>query len=134
MQGRTYRYCSDNILYPFGFGLSYTQFKYFDFKSNGKDAEGNVPCSVKVSNAGELAGEAAVLFFFRHENGPSYEPLKQFAGSVRIRLEPGECKRVDFTYPAELLAFANEQGEFSPLSGSITLMVEDQTVRIQVSN
>ena len=130
MKGRTYRYCSDNILYPFGFGLSYTQFKYSDLKSNGKDAEGNIPSSVKVSNTGKLPGETTVLFFFKHENGPSYEPLKQFAGSVRISLGPGECRCVDFTYPAELLAFANEQGVFSPLIDNVVLMVEGESVRV----
>ena len=132
MQGRTYRYCSGNILYPFGYGLSYTRFEYSGLTAEpGKDASEGIDCRIRVRNTGKYAGETTVLFFFRHENGPAYEPLKQFAGSVRISLEPGEETSVDFTYPAEFLQFADEQGVFRPVLGRIVLMAGGQEITVE---
>lgn len=126
MQGRTYRYCRDNILYPFGYGLSYTDFEYSGLEAEPHHPAGEgIPCRIRVRNAGRLAGETAVLFFFRHENGPEWEPLKQFAGAVRVKLEPGETAKVEFTYPEEFLQFADEHGDFYPVTGKVTLMAEN---------
>ena len=131
MRGRTYRYCNNNILYPFGYGLSYTTFECTDFYAEPKHTiNDGIPCRIKVKNTGKLSGETAVLFFFHHENGPEWEPLKQFAGSVRVKLEPGKTTSVEFTYPSEFLQFADEKGDFHPISGQITLIAENcrQTV------
>ena len=131
MQGRTYRYCTENILYPFGFGLSYTSFEYSSLNAPSENSvKEGIPCSVKVKNSGSSAGETVLLFFFKHEDGAAWEPLKQFAGSVRISLEPGEEKLVNFVYPAEFLEFADEEGVFHPVSGKISLMVEDQQITV----
>ena len=131
MRGRTYRYCKENILYPFGYGLSYTTFEYSNLTApETVSADAGISCQIKVKNTGTRAGETAVLFFFKHEDGADWEPLKQFAGSVRISLEPGETKDVCFTYPEEFLQFADEQGIFHPITGKITLMVENQKVSV----
>ncbi|MBR2440279.1 MAG: glycoside hydrolase family 3 C-terminal domain-containing protein [Lentisphaeria bacterium] len=131
MRGRTYRYTDKNILFPFGYGLSYTTFEYSELTAPAENssAEG-IPCQIKVKNSGDRAGETVVLFYFKHEDGADWEPLKQFAGSVRIALEPGETKDVTFTYPAEFLEFADEEGFFHPVTGKITLMIEDQRLTI----
>ena len=126
MKNRTYRYCSENILYPFGYGLSYTTFEYSALSA--ENCPGGIRCQLTVSNTGAYAGETVIPFFFRHENGPAYEPLKQFAGSVRLHLNPGERQEVCFTYPEELLQFADEQGVFHPITGEITVMAEDQKI------
>ena len=65
---RTYRYCSEDILYPFGFGLSYTDFAYSGLTADqeGGSSEG-IACRLLVRNTGKYAGENTVLFFFRHE-------------------------------------------------------------------
>ena len=132
MRGRTYRYCRDNILHPFGYGLSYTTFEYDGFTADPRHSVGDgIPCRIRVANSGNLPGETTVLFFFRHENGPSWEPLKQFAGAVRTELSPGETTFVDFTYPAEFLRFADEQGVFYPVAGRVTLIVEDQEITVE---
>ena len=131
MRGRTYRYTDKNILFPFGYGLSYTTFEYSELTAPAENssAEG-IPCQIKVKNSGDRAGETVVLFYFKHEDGADWEPLKQFAGSVRIALEPGETKDVTFTYPAEFLEFADEEGVFHPVTGKITLMVEEQRLTV----
>ena len=128
MRDRTYRYCSENILYPFGYGLSYTTFEYSGMMA--ENCPEGIRCQLSVCNTGMYSGETAIPFFFRHENGPAYEPLKQFAGAVRLLLEPGERQEVCFMYPAEFLQFADEQGVFHPITGGITLMVEDQSISI----
>ena len=118
-------------VYPFGYGLSYTTFEYSGLTApETVSANDGISCKVTVKNAGSRAGETAVLFFFKHEDGADWEPLKQFAGSVRIALEPGEAKEVAFTYPEEFLQFADEQGIFHPVTGKVSLMVEDQKLTI----
>lgn len=131
MQGRTYRYCSENILYPFGYGLSYTAFEYSGLtaKKEVSEKEG-IPCRLNVKNTGKYAGETTVLFFYRHKDGFTAEPLKQFAGSVRVKLDPGESVDIEFVYPAEFLELADDMGIFHPITGTVTLMVEDQSFDI----
>lgn len=131
MANRTYRYCNENILYPFGYGLSYTEFEYSDFTAQ---QEKDISCRITVKNCGKYAGETAVLFFFRHEDRKKYEPLKQFAGSVRVMLEPQESKEISFVYPSEFMQYADEDGIFHPLSGKVTLIVEDQELTVELSN
>ncbi len=131
MKGRTYRYCRDNILYPFGYGLSYTTFETSGLTAPEENsAKEGITCQLKVKNTGSRAGEKVILFFFKHEDGPDWEPLKQFAGSIRIALDPGESKNLTFTYPAEFLEFADRKGIFHPVTGKITLMAEDQELTV----
>ena len=131
MKGRTYRYCNENILYPFGYGLSYTTFEYSDLTASAEHSvKDGIPCQIKVKNSGTCAGETVILFYFKHEDGAAWEPLKQLAGSVRIALNPGETKTVSFTYPAEFLEFADEDGIFHPVTGKITLMAENQDLTV----
>ena len=131
MRGRTYRYTEENILFPFGYGLSYTTFEYSELSAPAENASGEgITCRLKVKNCGSRTGETVILFFFKHEDGADWEPLKQFAGSVRIALDPGETKDVMFTYPAEFLEFADEEGIFHPVTGKLTLMAEDQELTV----
>ena len=126
MRGRTYRYCSENILYPFGYGLSYTDFAYSGLTADPEDdPPGGIACRLLVRNTGKYAGENTVLFFFRHEGASAYEPLKQFAGAVRISLDPGRQTEVRFTYPADLLRYEDESGVSHPIRGAVTLMAGD---------
>ena len=132
MQGRTYRYCKDNILYPFGYGLSYTTFEYSNFSADSvQSAAEGISCRVLIRNTGKCAGETTVLFFFNRENPRPGEPLKQFAGSVRIKLDCGKAELVDFTYPPEFFRFADEQGVFHPVTGKVVLSVENQTLTVE---
>ena len=131
MAGRTYRYCEDNILYPFGFGLSYTTFEYTDFSAPEISQKNeDIPCSVTVRNTGKRAGETAVLFFFREKVHRNNTPLRQFSGAKRIFLHPGEKSTVDFVYPAEFMQFADEKGCFSELTGEIILETGNQQITI----
>ena len=83
-----------------------------------------------MKNSGSRAGETVVLFFFKDEDGADWKPLKQFAGSVRIVLNPGETKNVTFTYPEEFLEFADEEGISHPVTGKITLTAKSRKLTV----
>lgn len=126
MENRTYRFFQGTPQYPFGYGLSYTKFTFSDLSVPAEIGSTDaLNCVVTVRNEGALAGEVAALFFFRHEDAPFRTPLRQFAGAVRVSLEPGEEKRASFEIPAELFEIADDDGVFHALPGRVTVMVED---------
>ena len=131
MANRTYRYFAGPVQYPFGYGLSYSRFAYehLSVPASARLDE-PVPCSVDVRCEGPVAGETTVLFFFRYDDGPGYAPLRQFAGAVRIALAPGETRHVEFSISPELLLLADEEGEFRPVPGRLTVMVEDRCATV----
>ena len=97
MEGRTYKYFEGEPLYPFGYGLSYTTFKYSDLKLAKKAKVGeNVMVLVKVTNTGKRAGEEVVQLYLKDENASTPRPKVQLEGFKRIHLNAGESKVVDF--------------------------------------
>jgi beta-glucosidase len=97
MAGRTYRYFTEQPLYPFGYGLSYTTFRYTDARVNSQEvaADGTVSASVNVTNTGKIAGDEVVELYLTH---PDVEgvPIRALTGLRRIHLEPGAAKTVNF--------------------------------------
>jgi beta-glucosidase len=97
MEGRTYKYFEGEPLYPFGFGLSYTTFKYSELKIAKKTKVGEkVLVSVKVTNTGKRAGEEVVQLFLKDEKASTPRPKVQMEGFKRIHLNAGESKIVEF--------------------------------------
>jgi beta-glucosidase len=97
MEGRTYKYFEGEPLYPFGFGLSYTAFKYSDLKLAKKAKVGDkVIVSVKVTNTGKRAGEEVVQLYLKDEKASTPRPIHQLEGFKRIMLNPGESQTVEF--------------------------------------
>lgn len=97
MEGRTYKYFTGEPLYPFGFGLSYTTFKYSDIKVAKKAKVGDaVKVSVKVTNTGKRAGEEVVQLYLKDEKASTPRPIHQLEGFARVSLNPGESKTVEF--------------------------------------
>ncbi|MEO7099241.1 MAG: glycoside hydrolase family 3 C-terminal domain-containing protein [Luteolibacter sp.] len=106
-KGFTYMYINGAPLYPFGHGLSYTEFKYSNLQLSEKQipANGTVTISVDVQNTGKLAGDEVPQLYV-HEVSPSVKrPAEELRGFTRISLKPGEQRSVTFTLPAEKLAF-----------------------------
>jgi beta-glucosidase len=98
MIGRTYRYFQGEPLFPFGFGLSYTQFTYRLLtlpKSASAKREAKV--QVEVRNSGKLAGEEVVQLYLKRRGEQGLEPIRSLAGFERVALRPGEKKIVEFT-------------------------------------
>ncbi|HEY4392272.1 MAG TPA: glycoside hydrolase family 3 C-terminal domain-containing protein [Paenibacillus sp.] len=135
---RTYQYFDGEVLYPFGHGLSYTQFVYDDLSlsSSTVDADGFVSLSVKVSNIGEMAGDEVVQLYVRANSSRVIRPLKTLKGFQRIHLEAGASQIVSFELKASELAiwdvtrerYCVESGEYTIWVGPSSEIVKLSTV------
>jgi len=124
MAGRTYRYMSRKPLYAFGYGLSYTRFKYnrLEIDRPQIDASGRARISLEVKNVGRRAGDEVVQLYVRYRDSKVTRPIKDLRGLARISLEPGESKIVEFELAANQLEYWGEGG----------WVVEPGTVEVQV--
>lgn len=99
--GRTYMYFEGDPLYPFGFGLSYTQFGltdlHLDRATLGSGEQARV--TLTIANTGDRAGAEVVQLYFAPPASPVKRPIKQLVGFQRVDLQPGEKKRVEFELP-----------------------------------
>jgi beta-glucosidase len=104
MEGRTYRYFRQEPLYPFGFGLSFTNFKYADLVVPDEAKVGDkITVSVKVTNTGDRDGEEVVQLYLTDEKASTPRPIRQLEGFKRIALKKGESQTVQFTLePSQL--------------------------------
>jgi beta-glucosidase len=111
MKGRTYRYFTREPLYPFGFGLSYTNFDYsnLSFDKSSVGAKDDVVATVDVKNAGQMASDEVVQIYLAHPTA-KWAPLRALAGFKRVHLEAGETQKVQITIPNRNLSFVDEAG------------------------
>ena len=112
MENRTYKYFKGKPLFPFGHGLSYTNFTYsnLDIKEN---IIVNKPIDVKVDvkNSGDLKGEEVVQFYLSHEGTGEASPIRSLVGFDRITLNPGETKTVSLTITPKQYALISLEGK-----------------------
>ena len=102
MSNRTYRYFSGKPLFAFGYGLSYTKFKYSKAAvSQSKIAnDGAVRLAFNLKNTGKMAGDEVVQVYFRHKNSAVPQPKLALCGFMRATLNAGETKQAAFNIPA----------------------------------
>ncbi len=114
-------------LYPFGFGLSYTTFAYSDISlsQSSMDMQGMITASVNVSNTGLLPGGEVVQLYIRDLVGSTTRPVKELKGFERVYLQPGQTRTVTFKIAPEMLKFYDydlqyviEPGDFQVMIGS----------------
>lgn len=100
-------------LYPFGYGLSYTEFRYerLEVETPVFAANGELKVHVTVKNAGRYSGEEVVQLYIRDFYASVVRPVKELKAFEKIYLEPGQEKRVRFCIPAERLAFYDRNGK-----------------------
>ncbi|HJQ30740.1 MAG TPA: glycoside hydrolase family 3 C-terminal domain-containing protein [Pyrinomonadaceae bacterium] len=112
MDGRTYRYFKGSPLYPFGHGLSYTQFKYAGLRfSKQKIGTGeSIEVSAEVENAGSRAGEEVVELYLTDTAASVAVPVRSLEGIRRVSLKPGERRRVTFTLAPRQLSLIDDAG------------------------
>ncbi|HEU4795528.1 MAG TPA: glycoside hydrolase family 3 C-terminal domain-containing protein [Pyrinomonadaceae bacterium] len=112
MNGRTYRFFKGEPLYPFGYGLSYTQFKYADFivSSPSLSPTENVTVSATVVNAGTRAGDEVVQLYITDVAASVRVPIRSLAGVERVHLRPGERRVIKFTIEPRQLAVITDDG------------------------
>ncbi|WP_326975503.1 glycoside hydrolase family 3 N-terminal domain-containing protein [Caproicibacter sp. BJN0012] len=112
-------------LYPFGYGLSYTDFHLSDFSVEEKQmpTDGEIHISCSVSNTGGCPGDEVVQLYTHFNGAHIVRPNKQLAGFVRVSLKEGERKTVRFTLDTAQLGYYNEDMAFVVEPGVLDLMV-----------
>lgn len=112
-------------LYPFGFGLSYTNFSYGDLTLSNKKMkkDGSIIASITVTNNGNVTGKETAQLYIRDVEGSMARPLKQLKGFQQIVLQPGEQKTIQFKITAELLKFYDSNLKYVCEPGAFKVMV-----------
>jgi beta-glucosidase len=112
-------------LYPFGYGLSYTQFKIGppELSATSIPANGQLTVSVDVENTGKLTGDEVVQLYIKDEASSVTRPVKELKGFQRITLKAGEKRRVQFALTPEHLSFYNREMRFVVEPGAFKVMV-----------
>lgn len=115
----------NDALYPFGYGLSYTTFRFSDITLNrssiGMDNE--LVASVTVTNTGDRAGSEVVQLYIRDLVGSVTRPVKELKGFEKIYLQPNESRTVRFTIAPEMLKFYNADLKFEAEPGDFDVMI-----------
>jgi beta-glucosidase len=112
-------------LFPFGYGLSYTQFKISDLQLGAQSirASDKLTVSVEVANVGKRAGDEVVQLYLRDVAASMTRPVKELKGFQRVTLQPGEKRRVEFVLTGEHLGFWNRELRFVVEPGEFKVMV-----------
>lgn len=111
--------------YPFGFGLSYTNFKYSDLKLSAKKItpDQTMEVSFTLTNTGTCVGEEVAQLYIRDRVASLVRPIKELKDFKKVRLQPGESKVICFTINKEKLSFYNRQLEWVAEPGAFDLMI-----------
>ena len=124
MTNRTYRYFKGEALYPFGYGLSYTTFKYENLLiPTSVKAGSKLTVTIKVTNTGKLNGDEVVQLYISHQGQNLHTPIKALKGFKRISLKAGESKTINFQLTPEDLSITDEKGALKQLKGNISISV-----------
>lgn len=127
-------------LYPFGYGLSYTTFRYGDLQlsNHSMNEKGKITASVTVTNTGNYDADEIVQMYIRDMVGSVARPVKELKGFERIHLKKGESRTVSFDITAEQLKFYNsalnwvcEPGEFEVMVGGNSRDVQTKKFSLQ---
>ncbi|WP_262917657.1 beta-glucosidase BglX [Cognataquiflexum rubidum] len=116
---------SNEPLYPFGFGLSYTDFNYGEIKLSGTALQGDqtLTLSVELTNSGKYDGKEVVQLYIRDIVGSVTRPVKELKGFQKVLLKSGETKTITFEITPEDLKFYNSDLNFVWEPGEFEIMV-----------
>ena len=135
-KGFTYMYINGKPLFPFGHGLSYTEFKYskMTISSEKIKSDGQVKIEVNVKNSGTREGDEIVQLYIHDVACSVKRPAKELRGFERISLKPGETKTVTFIVPGEKLSFYDENShKFIVEPGVFEVMVGSSSEDIRLT-
>ncbi|MCU0335109.1 MAG: beta-glucosidase BglX [Chitinophagaceae bacterium] len=124
---------SNEPLYPFGYGLSYTSFAYSAPVASATKLTGNqaLTVSVNVTNTGKYAGKEVVQLYIRDVVGSTTRPVKELKGFEKIELQPGETKTVKFQITPEDLKFYNYDLKYDWEAGDFDIMIGGNSRDVQ---
>ncbi len=127
---------SNDPLYPFGYGLSYTSFSYSDLVLSSSKAKGNqsVTASVTLTNTGVYEGKEVVQLYIRDVVGSITRPVSELKGFQKISLKPGESTKVSFTITPEDLKFYNYDLKYDWEAGDFEIMIGTNAQTVKKAN
>lgn len=120
-------------LYPFGFGLSYTQFKYGNLMLSSKNLKGNktLEASIEITNTGNYDGAEVAQLYIRDLVGSITRPVKELKGFQKVFLKKGETKKVTFKITPNDLKFYNNDLKYNWESGDFEIMIGTNSQEVQ---
>jgi beta-glucosidase len=123
MKGRTYRYMNNEALFPFGFGLSYTNFeiKKAFIDTDVISPDGEIKCTVDIANTGAMRGAETIQIYIKvlQDNTPN----AQLKCLKKVELDPGEKKTVEMVLPAKAFGLYDEDGQFMLYKGDYEIYI-----------
>jgi beta-glucosidase len=127
MKGRTYRYMEEKPLYPFGFGLSYTTFRFdsINLSSPSISAGGCVKAKVTVTNTGKRDAEEVVQLYISRDKRGKDEPFASLKGFKRVFIPAGRSKTVEFDLFSTIFETISAEGENVLFPGSYSVIAAD---------
>jgi len=131
MKGRTYRYMTEKPLYPFGFGLSYTSFRFDSLTLSAPSipaaapADASVKAFIKLSNTGKRDAEEVVQIYVAKDERGADDPLFSLRAFRRVFVPAGKAVTAEFVLPASAFETVNAEGDSVLLPGSYTVIAAD---------
>ncbi len=129
-------YLHDDIspLYPFGHGLSYTEFSYSDLTISTPDVAAGAEALIKfqLKNSGKRAGTEVVQLYVQDPVASLTRPVQQLVGFARVSLEPGQSAQVQFNLPVNQLAFLDSQMRWVVEPGDIRVMIGSSSADLRL--
>jgi len=127
---------SNEPLYPFGYGLSYTKFTYGPLRLSSRQMSrgGQLQASIQVSNTGSYDGEEVVQLYIRDKVGSVTRPVKELKGFKKIFLEKGKSTTVTFTIRMEDLKFYDKDMQWTAEPGEFTVFVGTNSRDVQAAD
>jgi beta-glucosidase len=127
---------SNDPLYPFGFGLSYTSFRYGDIRLSKTSFKkgGYITASIEVKNTGTMAGKEVVQMYIRDIVGSITRPVKELKGFEKVSLNPGESKMVTFRISEESLKFYNTDLKYLAEPGVFKIFIGTNSRDVTVAD
>lgn len=119
-------------LYPFGYGISYTEFAIAEEEVSATEmaSDGRVTVTATVTNIGKAAGDEVVQLYFTDKQASVARPQKELAGFKRISLQPGESRKVAFTFGADQTAFVGSDMQWRVDAGVVELMLGNSSEQL----
>lgn len=122
--------------FPFGFGLSYTKFRYSNLKlsTSRMNMNDSIDVSFTLTNEGKFAGEEVVQLYLRDLVASVVRPVKELKDFRKLMLNPGESKTIHFTVNKQKLSFYNNKLEWVAEPGDFNLMIGSSSTDIRLED
>lgn len=116
-------------LYPFGYGLSYTEFEVFPVELNSKELKDDKPVTAKVTvrNTGKAAGTEVVQLYLQDVSASVVRPVKELKSFEKVSLAPGESREIFFTIEEPMLRFLRADGTVGSEEGEFRVWIADSS-------